>query len=101
MEANTIDFNKVNISVCSVLSLDADKLYSSSKKSKAYANAFGHILYYLHVEKSVPVSALAKEYKRSRRLIFYHISRQKDFMRIYCTTRKEYDKILCALKTNE
>lgn len=101
MEASTIDFKKVNQSVCGVLALDTEKLYGANKKSKAYTNAFGHILYYLHVEKNVPVSVLAKEYKRSRRLIFYHISRHKDFMRIYCTTREEYDKILCVLKANE
>jgi hypothetical protein len=100
MDANTIDFKKINSIVCRALHVSEEELYGKSKKSKSATNAFCHILYYLHVEKNVPISVLAKEYKRSKRLIFYHISRHKDFMRIYFTTRTEYNMVYCELETN-
>lgn len=93
--------NRINEAACSFFGITTEQLYSASKKTKVCTSAFCHILYYLHYEAGASISQLAKEYNRKRRIISYHIANERDFMRIYDTTRKEYKKILSLLQEKD
>lgn len=93
--------NRINEAACDFFGITTEQLYSKSKKTRICTVAFCHILYYLHYEEGASISQLAKEYNRKRRIISYHIANEKDFMRIYDTTRKEYKKILSLLQEKD
>lgn len=90
------EVNRINKLVCDYFKINVEDLYKEGKKNKVCTNAFCHILYYLHCIDKMSIEQLAREYKRKRRIILSHIAKQKDFIRIYNTTRKESD-FLCEL----
>jgi hypothetical protein len=98
IDRDTVD--RINNAACNFFGITIEQLYSKNKKTKICTVAFCHILYYLHYEAGASISQLAKEYNRKRRIISYHIANERDFMRIYDTTRKEYQKILSLLQEN-
>lgn len=93
--------NRINEAACNFFGITIEQLYSTNKKTKACTSAFCHILYYLHYEADASISQLAREYNRKRRVISYHLANERDFMRIYDTTRKEYKKILSLLQEKD
>jgi chromosomal replication initiation ATPase DnaA len=97
-DINRNEVDRINQAVCSFFGITTEQLYSKNKKNRVCTTAFCHILYYLHCECGASISQLAKEYNRKRRIISYHIANEKDFMRIYDTTRKEYQNILDLLQ---
>jgi hypothetical protein len=98
IDRDTVD--RINNAACNFFGITTEQLYGKNKKTKICTVAFCHILYYLHYEAGASISQLAKEYNRKRRIISYHIANERDFMRIYDTTRKEYQKILSLLQEN-
>ena len=95
------EVNRVNDVVCRYFNISKEDLYKEGKKNKVCTNAFCHILYYLHCVKNVSIEQLSREYKRKRRILLSHIAKQKDFMRIYHTTRKESEEICGILEKKE
>lgn len=97
-EINKDDVNRINNAVCTFFGIEPEQLYGKNKKNRVCTTAFCHILYYLHCERGASIGQLAKEYNRKKRIISYHIANERDFMRIYDTTRKEYEQITSLLQ---
>jgi hypothetical protein len=95
-EIDKAEVDRVNKIVCEYFKIDVNDLYKDGKKNRVCTNAFCHILLYLHCMKKMSIEQLAREYKRRKRIILAHIAKQKDFIRIYNTTRKE-NEVLCRI----
>lgn len=100
-EIDKEEVNRVNEIVCEYFRIDVQDLYKDGKKGRMCTNAFCHILLYLHCTKKMSIEQLAREYKRKRRILLAHIAKQKDFIRIYNTTRKESEEIYELLEEKQ
>lgn len=94
------EIERVNKVLCDRFNIAIEYLYGKNV-SRIGTLAKSYAIYYLHTQKGLSVTTLSREYQLHRRVVFWHISKVKDYIKIYSTTRKEYEEICFLLNGKE
>lgn len=89
------EIERVNKALCNHFKISIEDL-SGRNVNRIGTSAKSYAIYYLHTQKGMSATTLSKGYGLHRRVVFWHISKVRDYMRIYSTTRKEYEEV-CAI----
>lgn len=99
-EQDKLEIERVNRILCAHFDVCLDEL-KGKNVSRVGTSAKSYALYYLHTKKGMSSTTLSRGYGLHRRVVFWHISKTKDYIRIYSTTRKEYEEVCALLDENE
>ena len=99
-EQDKVEIERVNKILCRHFDVSLDD-FKGKNTSRICSLAKSYALYYLHTQKGMSATTLSRGYGLHRRVVFWHISKTKDYIRIYSTTRKEYDNICNLLNENQ
>lgn len=93
------EIERVNKALCNHFKISLEDL-SGRNVNRVGTSAKSYAIYYLHTQKGMSATTLSRGYGLHRRVVFWHISKVKDYIRIYSTTRKEYEAVRTILNEN-
>ena len=93
------EIERVNKVLCDYFKICIEDL-NGRNVSRVGTSAKSYAIYYLHTQKGMSATTLSIGYGLHRRVVFWHISKVRDYIKIYSTTRKEYDEVCAMLNDN-
>lgn len=90
------EIERVNKELCNHFKISLEDL-NGKNISRLGTSVKSYAIYYLHTQKGMSATTLSRGYGLHRRVVFWHISKVKDYIKIYSTTRKEYEEACSIL----